>query len=160
MSEEYMKLLRDPRWQEKRLRVMEAAGFKCQECGAADKTFNVNHGYYEKGKKPWEYPICDLRCLCEPCHERWHEVQKIFRRRLASITIHQMVQVIGYFMALELPRHPERMVTFISNDDAQGFADGLGLTLSEVLEVVGNLGFAHGETFLDLVVGKTQGGAS
>jgi hypothetical protein len=65
----YAELLRDPRWQRKRLEVMEAADFTCVECGDKTTTLNVHHTYYEKGRKPWEYDARDLRCLCEPCHE-------------------------------------------------------------------------------------------
>jgi hypothetical protein len=70
----YRELLRDPRWQRKRLEIMQREQFACQNCGATDLTLNVHHGYYEKGRKPWEYPSETLHCLCEPCHA---EVQSL-----------------------------------------------------------------------------------
>jgi hypothetical protein len=66
----YWEKLRDPRWQRKRLEVMEAAGWVCEECGAKDKTLNVHHKRYLKGRSPWEYEMQDLACLCEVCHEQ------------------------------------------------------------------------------------------
>jgi 5-methylcytosine-specific restriction endonuclease McrA len=51
----YFEKLKDPRWQRKRLEVMERAGFACEYCGSATETLNVHHGFYEKGKEPWEY---------------------------------------------------------------------------------------------------------
>ena len=66
----YWELLKDPRWQRKRLEVMERDGFKCAECGATDKTLNVHHTYYAKGAAPWEYDCWSLRCLCDSCHKR------------------------------------------------------------------------------------------
>lgn len=68
----YSDLLRDPRWQRKRLEVMSAAGFACIQCGDTETTLNVHHTHYVKGRKPWEYDASELRCLCEPCHGREH----------------------------------------------------------------------------------------
>jgi hypothetical protein len=73
----YADLLRDPRWQRKRLEVMEAARFTCVECGDTSTTLNVHHTYYRKGAKPWEYEAHELLCLCEPCHERITELAAI-----------------------------------------------------------------------------------
>jgi hypothetical protein len=61
--------LRDPRWQKKRLEVMQRDRFACQECDATDKTLNVHHCFYEYGNDPWEYPDQSLVTLCEECHE-------------------------------------------------------------------------------------------
>lgn len=69
----YSDLLRNPRWQRKRLEVMQRADFKCERCGDGTVTLNVHHTYYERGRKPWEYPNESLECLCEPCHEKEHE---------------------------------------------------------------------------------------
>ena len=48
----WFEMLRDPRWQKKRLEVMQLAVFNCEDCGASDKTLNVHHSYYEKGRPP------------------------------------------------------------------------------------------------------------
>jgi hypothetical protein len=64
----YADLLRDPRWQRKRLEVMARADFTCELCGADWKTLNVHHLRYVRGRMPWDYPDEDLCCLCEPCH--------------------------------------------------------------------------------------------
>jgi hypothetical protein len=68
-SHEYLALLRDPRWQKKRLEVMSRDGFMCQWCCAEDKTLNVHHTYYRRGAAPWDYPTESLVTLCEDCHE-------------------------------------------------------------------------------------------
>lgn len=67
---EFWEAYKDPRWQKKRLEVMEAAGYRCVQCGDASKTLNVHHRYYVKGAEPWEYDDRALACLCEPCHEK------------------------------------------------------------------------------------------
>jgi hypothetical protein len=66
----YGELLRDPRWQRKRLEIMQRDGFGCAECRSATRTLNVHHRYYEKGRAPWEYPDAAFVTLCEDCHER------------------------------------------------------------------------------------------
>lgn len=64
----YSDLLRDPRWQKKRLEVLDKAGFKCEECGCDSDELHVHHCWYEKGKMPWEYSDCCFKCLCRECH--------------------------------------------------------------------------------------------
>lgn len=65
----YWEKLRDPRWQKKRLEIMERDKFKCCQCGDMSSTLNVHHGYYERGLDPWEYDDDTLWTLCERCHE-------------------------------------------------------------------------------------------
>jgi len=65
----YSLLLKDPRWQKKRLDILSRDDWACRECGNREKTLNVHHCYYIYGKKPWEYSDDSLITLCEPCHE-------------------------------------------------------------------------------------------
>lgn len=71
----YSEKLKDPRWQRKRLEVMQTAGFSCQCCGESKKTLNVHHAYYERDFEPWEYPNKSLWCVCEECHTKADEVR-------------------------------------------------------------------------------------
>jgi len=70
----YAEKLKDPRWQRKRLEVLQAAGWRCQSCGGSNDTLHVHHKRYRKCH-PWEYAAGELMCLCEPCHSRL-EAQK------------------------------------------------------------------------------------
>lgn len=58
----------DPRWQKKRLEVMQRDGFECLHCGNGKATLNVHHCYYVAGRDPWEYHSNSLQTLCEECH--------------------------------------------------------------------------------------------
>lgn len=69
---DYARLLTDPRWQRRRLEMLEAAGFKCQRCFCGDKTLHVHHREYIAGRKPWEYTDGQLMVVCEDCHEMQH----------------------------------------------------------------------------------------
>jgi hypothetical protein len=67
----YADLLNDRRWQKKRLEVLDAAGWLCENCGSADNSeqLHVHHKRYVRGRKPWEYDAGDLQALCEKCHK-------------------------------------------------------------------------------------------
>jgi hypothetical protein len=56
----------DPRWQKRRLEIMQIDGFACVACLDASSTLHVHHKRY-KGKL-WESPDEDLQTLCESCH--------------------------------------------------------------------------------------------
>ncbi|MGE4043351.1 MAG: HNH endonuclease [Acetobacteraceae bacterium] len=73
MASSYSELLRDPRWQRKRLEIMKRDNFTCQKCGHDDKPLNVHHCYYslaDDGQKrmPWDYESSSLVTLCEDCY--------------------------------------------------------------------------------------------
>ena len=82
----YSEKLRDPRWQKKRLCVMQRDGFACRDCGDADSTLHVHHCYYEKGD-PWQTDEKFLLTLCENCHEARGELEADGRRMLGMIFI-------------------------------------------------------------------------
>ena len=70
----YSDLLRDPRWQRKRLEVLNFADWHCERCGDGDSTLHVHHKRYVKGRAPWEYDIQELAVLCAACHDCEHEL--------------------------------------------------------------------------------------
>lgn len=76
-KETYAELLKDPRWQKKRLEVMQRDNFTCQHCGAQDKELQVHHLIYHKDYKPWEYQSDELITLCSKCHENETEYNSI-----------------------------------------------------------------------------------
>jgi len=65
----YADQLKDPRWQKKRLEILEAASFTCGECGDTRSQLHVHHSFYRKGLMAWQYPDPAYHCLCETCHE-------------------------------------------------------------------------------------------
>lgn len=65
----YAEKLKDPRWQKKRLEILNRDEFTCQKCYDTESTLHVHHRYYEKGKEPWEANESALITLCESCHE-------------------------------------------------------------------------------------------
>lgn len=96
----YSDLLRDPRWQRKRLEVMERADFTCEDCGDTTTTLNVHHTFYAKGRKPWEYELDTLKCLCESCHERVTEHLASLQRMFGKLDDDDRGRVLGYARGL------------------------------------------------------------
>ena len=65
----YSDKLKDPRWQKKRLEIMQRDEFTCQKCYDNESTLNVHHKFYFPDKEPWNYPNEVLTTLCEECHQ-------------------------------------------------------------------------------------------
>lgn len=69
MSSEYAQKLKDPRWQKKRLEILERDNWSCQICHDSDSTLVVHHRKYLPNIDPWDYPNDLLVTLCEGHHE-------------------------------------------------------------------------------------------
>ena len=76
MANTYAQKLKDPRWQKKRLKILERDKFTCRSCEDASRTLHVHHLYYDKDLKPWENEDDDLVTLCEDCHEIMHVLRR------------------------------------------------------------------------------------
>ena len=72
----YSDKLKDPRWQKKRLEILERDGWECTSCGSIDKTLHVHHTYYDFALNPWDYHESTLVSLCEECHSEITEKTK------------------------------------------------------------------------------------
>ena len=68
----YREQLLHPKWQKRRLEILNRASFACECCGAEEKTLHVHHKRYAKGRMAWEYEDRELIALCETCHEATH----------------------------------------------------------------------------------------
>ena len=73
MAKSYFEKLKDPRWQKKRLEVLESNEWRCERCMDAESTLHVHHRQYFKGREPWDYEVGQLSALCEECHAATHE---------------------------------------------------------------------------------------
>lgn len=68
---EYGKKLQDPRWQARRLEILQRDRFQCQTCGDCRSMLHVHHvAYCPWGRlDPWDEPESLLVALCAACHE-------------------------------------------------------------------------------------------
>lgn len=81
----YRQKLLDPRWQRKRLEVLQRADFECECCGDNRSTLHVHHRRYIKGRDPWDYESDDLFSLCEACHGDEHDARERLNGVLAAV---------------------------------------------------------------------------
>lgn len=65
----YAEQLKSPKWQKKRLEILERDNFTCLACGDTEKQLHVHHGIYIKNKMAWEYDGNTLHTLCCVCHD-------------------------------------------------------------------------------------------
>ncbi len=80
---EYSKLLLDPRWQKKRIEILQRDDFTCQLCGDSESTLHVHHCFYRKNNLPWDYPNSSLITLCYDCHD--YETVELYRCKQALL---------------------------------------------------------------------------
>jgi hypothetical protein len=73
----YSEKLLDPRWQKKRLQVLERENFTCQLCGNTQITLHVHHLSYSDN--PWDSNLHELQCLCKYCHESVTYINKNYK---------------------------------------------------------------------------------
>jgi hypothetical protein len=81
----YAEKLKDPRWQKKRLEIMQRDEFMCRVCQDDESTLNVHHYYYKSGIEPWEYDNNDLITLCESCHNAEKDERKEYEKTIIEI---------------------------------------------------------------------------
>lgn len=68
-SRTYKEKLLDPRWQKKRLEILQRDDWACQRCFDTENTLHIHHRLYKKGLDPWEYEDNWLVTLCADCHQ-------------------------------------------------------------------------------------------
>lgn len=69
----YSEKLKSPKWQKKRLEILNLRGFKCEICGNEEKELHVHHRFYLSKRQPWEYDNDVFQVLCSDCHEKNHK---------------------------------------------------------------------------------------
>jgi hypothetical protein len=133
----YYELLQHPEWQKVRLQVMERAGWACETCDDSEKQLTVHHSYYEKGKKPWEYPLQSLHCLCRDCHKEAQDLKTLLNRQLGRIDVTSDIeQLYGYARGLEAMSFPDTVLDVSSGEVAQGIAHAWELTSGAVINAL------------------------
>lgn len=63
----YSEKLKHPKWQKKRLDILNRDEFKCKQCGSEEDMLNIHHICYDGD--PWNVSDDLLITLCESCHK-------------------------------------------------------------------------------------------
>ena len=72
IKKNFKEQIKDPRWQRRRLEIMQRDDFACQMCGDKESTLNVHHIRYIHDHDYWDYKDRELITLCEECHYYEH----------------------------------------------------------------------------------------
>lgn len=75
MKNTYSEKLKHPKWQKKRLVILQRDDFKCCMCSDTESTLHVHHKNYIWGKNPWEYDDDNFQTLCELCHKAVEKIK-------------------------------------------------------------------------------------
>ena len=84
-KDDYGESLKDPRWQKKRLEILNRDDWTCQICGAKDKELHVHHMIYYDKRKPWDYSSLELITLCDECHKVEHQFSSFINEEIKSL---------------------------------------------------------------------------
>ena len=131
----YTELLRDPRWQRKRLEILERDEWRCTDCGDSTTNLQVHHRRYLYGKMPWEVPDHWLETLCESCHYVATRNGNSLKDAIAELPPSSLGFVIGYVRALAAMRDGHEVAPGGSWEYCAGIAHFLGVTDDEVLDI-------------------------
>lgn len=69
----YSHKLQNPKWQRKRLEVLQRDNFSCKICKENNSTLHVHHLKYNGN--PWESDLKELTTLCKDCHKLIHDLE-------------------------------------------------------------------------------------
>lgn len=86
-NKNYSKKLQDPRWQKKRLHILDRDNFTCKSCGSRGETLHIHHHLYEKGKDPWDYSDDIYETYCKRCHA----IVEYLKKTIPSVTLVRII---------------------------------------------------------------------
>lgn len=121
----YYDQLKHPSWQRRRLEILESCDFECSNCGSKEKTLEIHHSYYWRGKRLWEYPDHALKCYCSDCHKEAEVKKKRIEEAVAYSC--EQEQITGYALGSILMRNDVAAVYVNDCEEAIGIADYCGL---------------------------------
>jgi hypothetical protein len=125
MALSYAERLKDPRWQRRRLEILQRSDFTCERCDAVDRTLHVHHKLYRKGAMPWDYADHELEALCESCHSADHKWRTLLDEAALHCDIERLVGYAEGLAALSLGTPLFPAIPVRSCEHALGLADAL-----------------------------------
>lgn len=88
----YSDKLKSPKWQKRRLQILERDEFKCKICKCKEQTLHVHHINYTSNTDPWDYPDNKLITLCDVCHKKVHTKKDLILVSNSDISLYDFIQ--------------------------------------------------------------------
>lgn len=128
----YLQLLKDPRWQKRRLEILSKSEFRCIQCESEENTLHVHHTIYRTGKTPWDYADDELQVLCVECHGKRHESEDRLKELLAGSDIYKYNNLAGYLVGMQWVDNVAGEIIGADPDFISGFCSALSLRENRV----------------------------
>lgn len=141
----YSDKLKSPKWQKKRLDILNLRGFKCEVCGDEENQIQVHHRFYLKGREPWQYDNDVFQVLCEKCHENSHKKDVEIRNIEVEVLPQKYADLCNHlsmFPENEIEKLSDYLIELIDVDNINDFI--------EVLNQAICIGFD--ETFREILI--------
>ncbi len=123
MAKTYYEKLKSPKWQQKRLKILERDSFKCTSCDNLDEEqLHVHHIVYRRVKNPWDYDDRDLVTLCETCHSNQHDYLDTLKDSIVDCywdtgCYLDQAQFLYYINKILKRSNPAKVINFLNNLD-------------------------------------------
>lgn len=122
---DYKEQIKSPRWQKRRLEIMQNDNFTCQLCGDTDSMLNVHHLSYHKDRNIWEYEDWELITLCENCHKEEHSsmddiINEIESIKSRGVTMREILSTLNSIDVHLYLGHDDCIYNLVGEDSAMG----------------------------------------
>ena len=151
----YAEKLKHPKWQQRRLQLLESAKWKCERCSTKEVTLHVHHHFYRSRANPWDYPDYAYVVLCENCHADAEQENKQFKEHiecLYEIGNLSVDAVVGFIKALRMQHRvqsdPSYTELIQNRAQAWGFARAYQADERDLLPLLNN-----GEVWREMTAG-------
>jgi hypothetical protein len=141
VAKSYRSQYLDPRWQKKRLKVMESTGFKCESCQSETNTLNVHHKQYIPNRDVWDYENEQLAVLCQSCHEYMHLQKDLLNEVISRFDVDPQFRIAAayllagfYQIDIEIDENASYQRFAHSIGECAGMAFNAGFVLADDLE--------------------------
>jgi hypothetical protein len=98
MKNDYWKKLKDPRWQKKRLAILERDKWRCLCCDEEERELQVHHLHY--GDDPWAVSDALLVTVCDECHAVLSKKATRLNERIISFLLLRALWMAGLEISL------------------------------------------------------------
>lgn len=147
----YAQQMKHPLWQKKRLEVLEANEYTCQNCDDKETTLHVHHPFYKRGAMIWDYAKEELECLCEKCHKDAHALDERLKKTMSTADSTMKWRTLGAMESYGLycnryEIEEERIIMVENHEHGEGVCDVFSirpLVLFENLSAKGEISLAR-----------------
>lgn len=100
----YSDKLKSPKWQKKRLEILQRDDFACKNCGDKESQLQIHHLAYNS--EPWNIENSKLITLCDTCHNEFTKLNFEIKSYLSDINDSETLFQISLFLNIAKNTNP------------------------------------------------------